>query len=460
MMGRPVFSLFHPTARVRPYPSFPRGWMDVCEAYFKACDHPEHVEYVIAVHTSRWEEFHNGPLGAPVFPKWGAVRVVRNYGRDCVVDQCNVAAAASDGLVLHGVCDDTYPPKHWDTLLLEGLQYRITEPLVLHCGSGSPRDNELLVCGAITRARYQEVGFILPPQFESMYADDFVTRLHREAGCIIERLDIAFDHRHPALGKGETDEIYALENRPEAYEVGLRALTGSKPDGRSIAFVTPGERFSWAWVSGWNVLIEHVFQRGFRTAWPPYAGYDTNVYRTRGAMHEALLEMDAPLDFILWLDDDNVITPAQFDRLVSDLEARPELDLVAGWTFCGTDTFCGDYRSSVGVFEADGSIRHLGPEALCTGGGLVPIDWTGFPCVLMRGTTLRKAGPNPFDPLMGGPSRFYGEDLSFCSRLQANGGILAVDGEVLVPHFKMRADAPVSVLVTMQQRAAVGPGKR
>ena len=458
---RPTFSLLHATARVKPYPSFPRGWMDVCEAYFAACDHPEDVEYVLAVHASRWEDFQHGPLGAPKFPGWGSVRVVRNEGRDSCVDQLNVAAAASDGLILSGVSDDMYPPAHWDTLIRAALP-SLDKPYCLHCSSGSPRDKDLMIAGAMTRARYQEIGFVLPPQFESMFSDDWMTLLQLRLGNVIAGFDIVFDHRHPAFGKGETDEIYALQNRPGAYASGLKQLgavaasasAGRSSTGRSLALVMPGERFSWVCVSHIVILLEHMMRRGFRLMWPPYAGYSSNVYRTRGDLHEALLDLDPAPEFVLWIDDDNVVTPDQFDRLVSDMDARADLDLVCGWTFCGTDMYCGDYRSSVG---RDGGV-YLGPEELCSGRGLVDIDWSGFPCVLMRGSTLRKAGPYPFDPLLGGPARFYGEDLSFCARLRANGGKLAVDSDVLVPHFKLRADAPPQVLMSLKQ-AADGPGK-
>ena len=457
---RPTFSLLHPTARVHAYPSFPRGWMDVCEAYYALCDNPEDVEYVLAVHASRWEEFQNGPLGPPAFPKWGAVRVVRNEGRDTCVDQINVAAAASDGLVLHGVMDDMYPPAHWDTVIRKALP-ALDKPYALHCSSGSARDSQLMIAGALTRARYQQVGFCLPPQFESMCADDYMMDLHKRAGCVIDRPDIRFEHRHPAFGTAEQDEIYALQNRPEAYQAGAELLRASRLDARSLAFATLGERFSWAWVSWWNILIEHVFQRGFQCAWPPYAGYDSNVYNARGSLCSAILEHSPVPDFVLWLDDDNVISPGQFDRLITDLDARPDLDMVAGWTFCGADGFASDYRASVGRMRDPGIAVPLGPDELCGGAGLVDIDWTGFPVVLMRGETLRKAGPFPFDPLMGGPSRFWGEDLSFCARLKAAGGRIAVDSEVMVPHFKLRPYVPAEVLVSMRSGSAAlsGPGK-
>ena len=504
---RPTFSLLHATARLKPYPSFPHGWRDVYQAYFDACDHPEDVEYILAVHASRWDEFCNSPIEmGGAFPSFGSFHAVKNYGRDTCVDQLNVAAAASDGLVLHGVMDDMYPPAHWDTLIRAALP-SLEESWLVNCatGGGVERDRALMIGGVWTRALYKRFGFILPPQFESMYADNFMAELHRAGRYVIERFDIAFDHRHPTFGKGEPDEIYALQNRPEAYASGLKALRAARahapesamtpasapesamiegnlvgaPEsamtaalagpsdarspsaGRSLALVMPGERFSWVWVSRMVILIEHLMRRGFRLTWPPCAGYSSNVYRTRGDLHEALLDLDPAPDFVFWLDDDNVVMPDQFDKLVADMDARPDLDLVCGWTFCGTDSYCGDYRSSVGRNVNGSGGVHLGPDELCSGRGLVDIDWTGFPCVLMRGATLRKAGPYPFDPLLGGPARYYGEDLGFCARLRANGGKLAVDPDVMVPHFKLRADAPPQVLMSLNQGlAAVGPGKR
>jgi len=44
-----------------------------------------------------------------------------------------------------------------------------------------------------------------------------------------------------------------------------------------------------------------------------------------------------PVDFVMWIDDDNTITPEQFEMLMQDLREHPEYDAVAGWTWCAKD---------------------------------------------------------------------------------------------------------------------------
>ena len=155
-MARPLISLLHPTARVKASESFPRGWRDACAQFFSSCDHPENVEYVISVHESRWFDFWGGELkwnpslgvrkieceGTHYFihfERWGAVKIVKNTGRDCVVDQLNCAAAASSGSLLVGVMDDLRAPEHWDTLLLISLMRRLSMTLGERLSSSAAR---------------------------------------------------------------------------------------------------------------------------------------------------------------------------------------------------------------------------------------------------------------------------------------------------------------------------------
>jgi hypothetical protein len=316
---------------------------------------------VLAVHSSRWkacndqevanykaehpDDYLPGASADLDTPRkgWYAFNRVENAGRDCVVDQTNWAAQCSTGKLLVGVQDDYFPPEHWDTLLLDAFEDAFEEggypesdwnegAYVLVCSTGATpeRDRELMIGGACTRAVVERRGYALDPDFESMFSDNwwaFENRRDAAAGLltIIERLDIKFDHRHPTLGKGQLDEVYALQNRAVAYYEGYNTFArkaGLKLQ-RSIAVCLPGEEFRSEWVCRWTQLFGHLTQvHQFMTL--PFFGHSSNVYCTRIEMAKGVLESPIPCEFSLWIDDDNTLTPDHFDMLLSDLDAHPE----------------------------------------------------------------------------------------------------------------------------------------
>ncbi len=83
------------------------------------------------------------------------------------------------------------------------------------------------------------------------------------------------------------------------------------------------------------------------------------------------------------------------------------------------------------------------PDQL-SAGPLVPIDWSGFPCVLLRYEVLERLGKEAFMPIVR-PDVKYGftsEDTSFFLRAKEAGYQFLVDLRVKVPHIKMRAIEP------------------
>lgn len=482
----PLISLLHPTARVEPSEAFQRGWRDAHDAWMARADHPERIEYVVSVHRSRWEQVpHDRPAGAQ---KWASFRFVCNDGRDCVVDQLNHAARRSSGHVLMGVMDDYYPPEHWDTLVLEALALRdmphpslkvgtvlphtgdYERPIQMWFSSGSPRDPELIVAGACTRARYEQCGFLLDPDFESMFSDDwhtFCAKRDAEAGTceLVKRLDIAFEHRHPLLSKyaGQSvtdpwegvpaDDVYRLQNRRVAYQQGYATFRRKAYGSRVIAVLMPGETFSHRWVFAmfdvlaslerWNFVVER------------YGFHSSNVYSTRLELAAHVIDSGTHPDFALWVDDDNVVSPDAVGKLIADLDAHPELAGVVAWCWCDT----GDYEDN--PFKM--SCGRQGPKmeclpfsvedycrAIAQGRTVITSDdvapdafWSGFPCVLVRGAVLEALGWEAFRPMLGDYRRgFTSEDTTWFRKAFEAGYKFAVDLTVKVPHLKLRGIEP------------------
>ncbi len=158
-------------------------------------------------------------------------------------------------------------------------------------------------------------------------------------------------------------------------------------------------------------------------------------------MREEILRGELP-DFVLWLDDDNILSPDGLLQLYSDFIENPEIDLAAGWSWdsAGLTITAGRVNEEGGC----GRIEHSTLMELP--GDLSKVDWTGFPAVLMRGSLLVKAGPKAFIPIPNeiAPWYAYGEDISFCLRVKDS--LLVVDRRVRVPHLKLRDNQPVQTL--------------
>lgn len=209
----------------------------------------------------------------------------------------------------------------------------------------------------------------------------------------------------------------------------------------SIGICMPGESFSSAWVSNWTNLFMSLLAAGYDPA--PLFGYSSSVFVTRSSMVLEMLHSPAPIDYVLWIDDDNIVLPEHFARLKKDLDGFPNADMVAGW--CWTDpnlrqgvppiVSCGRLRPDYTVLPFDASeMKKAAGE-----NRLLEVGYTGFPVVLMRYGILAKAGANPFVPLCGESLRWgmTGEDIAFCIHARERGGaLILVDPQVKVPHLK------------------------
>lgn len=227
-----------------------------------------------------------------------------------------------------------------------------------------------------------------------------------------------------------------------------------RPKPSILAVCLPGESFSSLWVGNWTTL--HGALTRARVIVLPFFAYASNVYVTRGCLWNSVRESTVTgangeklrPDFVLWVDDDQLITPEMFDMLVKDLNENPHLDMVAGWSWCQPD----GYAIRTAVVSAGWMTRQnlcepmVHSEMMSRPVDVVEVDYTGFPMVLMRGRMLDMMGEvqNPFaavvdDALSWGMA---GEDVSFCIRAVKAGCRIGVDRRVKVPHLKLRQAEP------------------
>jgi len=482
----PLFSILHPSAR-------PQKWREIYEDWMTSAAHPENVEYVLCV-DERWgfaefPGFADTVSSIPADMPWGKTywttpgRIVWNTLRQCYVDSVNIAAKASTGRILIVIADDQYPCEYWDERIAASLMIKsdakvLDREFVLTVSTGTPYEHErgIIVMPILSRVRYERLGYVFFPEYESVYADnDFYSEAVRDK-CIIDARHHMFPHRHPLgepgawdkRGDGKwihTDQAYAAQNRREAYVLGEKIFSRrfgfsfgrgrsqtvkQTTDGtkhRGIALALPGESFSNVWVAklleittallrdGWNycTMLQHTSEPGI----------------TRQTIVNSVRELKGQFDpeFILWLDDDQIVEPDQVAMLINDADQFPDVDLFAGWTWIASSgPHSNEPQVSCGRMNLDkGELSYAEYRSVQSANGVFEVGWSGFPLVLMRVSALEKVGKHPFThyPCPESPWGECGEDISFCKRLTDAGGRIYVDSRVFVPHLKLKALGPV-----------------
>lgn len=465
---RPRFSILHTSAR-------PQAWRAVYDAWLAAADRPEDVEYIL-VCDERWgfkplpDFVTSDPayswrgLRAPT-PTFCGDKVYFNEGRRCYVEGVNLAATHATGDILIVVADDQFPCEHWDTEIGVNTDPRfVKSQFVLWAPTGTPSefDRGIIVMPIMSRALYERWGYVLYPSYESMYSDNDLCEHAKAENVLIDARDLpVFPHRHYLFTPGvENDAAYAEQNRAEAYEQGKRLLMARRANGfkdgisnpptpirsavakpaggdtrPSIQPCIPGETFSRDWVMAWTSLIP-VMSEHFRL-FAPVSSYSSAPHVTRQSIRESILRGSVLPDFVLWIDDDNILSPDGLLQLYADFVEHPEIQLAAGWSW---DSGGGSITAGL---EQDGKFGRFEHHTLMEGpDDLFRCDWTGFPAVLMRGSLLVDAGPMAFVPIPNDIPPFYtcGEDISFCMRVKNH--LKVIDRRVRVPHLKLRDNQP------------------
>ena len=462
MSPTPKFSVLHTTAR-------PSAWGRSYMEWMRAAHHPEAIEYVLCV-DERWGFPPTVGEVLEHIPYLRArITVLYNRQRKCMVDGYNIAASAATGEVLILNSDDMRPPHHWDDLLLAAMGERcgLSDDFVIQVSSGTPADTRsLMVLQILSALRYQRLGYVMYPGYESMYADDDFSEHARADGVVIDARHLMFPHRHPDMALGvagdNLDAVYRHQNRQESYELGSRLLGLRRSMGfstspaplippapappparqKTIAVCTPGDVFSGVWLGNFLTLFAQLINEGYTIQC--FLNYSSNVYITRRCILEGIQRLSPPPDYVLWIDDDNTPNWGHISGLIADLEAYPQADIVTGWCWIQPDGYEIRPLTSCGYLGEGNSGNHITEAALRKADGLLLIDFSGFPTMLMRGKVATSLPVSAFDPLPAPGSRwgFTGEDVSFCINAAKAGFKCFVDSRFEIPHYKLRPARP------------------
>ncbi len=456
------YSVCHTTAR-------PQGWQESFWSFINGTEDlfRLNAEYILCM-DKRWGFTEADEELALIY---GVTKVVWNTGRKCMVDGYAPAVQASTGDVIILNSDDMRAPQDWDVGLDDAIGWEgKVHDFVVQVSSDTPADQrDLMVLQILSRARYERLGYALYPAYEGLFADDEFSEHARLDGVVINAKHLVFKHLHPAFGEAPVDEVYAWQNRTEAAIRGRKIFEtrrasrftvdwaedsvavglGCTPP--SLTVCLPGEVFSNSYVSNWTSLLSHLMQRfNVRCVF----GYQSDVAACRNWFADRARE--AGDDFVLWMDDDNILDVAGFQQLYDALLVPGAPDVVGAWCWIH-DQVKNEYSVSCGSIERveaqAGSetavkLKCLPGDPTQWDGSVRQYGYTGFPSVLMRGTVLRVLGAGCFTHYAGLP----GEDVAFCQRLAEAGLRLGVHTGVRVPHLKLVDMNPSPALMHLTKR--------
>jgi hypothetical protein len=461
-VNQPLFSILHTSVR-------PHEWGKVYKAWLDATHDPDRVEYVLVVDHD-WG-FDNLPTLRPQDTVMWAKGT-----RHCYVEGVNLAAHNSTGKVLIVNADDQYPCDGWDEELIEVIleangwdhEGAFEKDFIILPSTGTLDEHirRIAVMPILSRTRYNKLHYVLYPLYESMFADNDFLAHARKDNCVIEAKHLMFPHRHPfneGIPTDQWDDAYKAQGRQQAYQLGsaiFEARQNSKFDDTvavqesrpaykpKLVMCLPGESYSQEWVTQWTEILCQLSQF-FQMI--PLFSWCTNVYTTRESLAKAA--QDAQADFIVWIDDDNLVAPGQIVTLINHLLANQVMDIVAGWCWLRSGLYTVIDLVSAGYFDGvkarPMTYGHLmsGPD------DLVPVEFTGFPVVAMRGNTLDHLPKFPFRPILSDdyPYGHSGEDVGFCYRAKEARLSIFVDRTVKVPHLKRKPDEPAALPATSHQ---------
>ncbi len=141
-----------------------------------------------------------------------------------VIEAINRAAAQlSEEDMIFNMSDDIGSKTGWDTRLKEFVS-TIPSPEYLVLPVDMYNGENVPVIQMLSAALYRRLGYLLPSEYESMYADNDLLESCRLLRVVYPCRGLGFEHLHPSAGKGQWDSTYARENRPEAYASGQALL--------------------------------------------------------------------------------------------------------------------------------------------------------------------------------------------------------------------------------------------
>lgn len=212
-----------------------------------------------------------------------------------------------------------------------------------------------------------------------------------------------------------------------------------------LAVCCPGSSFPAIWMQHWTNLLPQLLQK-YSVVTGQAQG--ANIWGVRNHCIKVAWDTAAPwiaegstMDYVLWIDSDNLLTYGQFLLLEQVLVDHPEAAMVGAWAWVFSPNNAGGAEVSAGWYRGGQDI-HVPPEIINSASGLIEVDYVGFAATLMRASAFAELPHPPFRPGFKPDGSMRGEDDGICAELRALGHKIYIHPHVHVPHLKLLALQP------------------
>ena len=157
-------------------------------------------------------------------PRTNVKFIVNTGRRDCVTGW-NLAAANANGDVFVQVSDDLFPPPNWDEKITREVS-RLTEkrPDVVLNLLDDRKNTTAVFHPVLTRASYEKLGYLYPPEFESMYCDNWFHAYHSKYSLYAVSQEQFWVHVHRTTHNVIRDSVMLKHESEERYQRGKQVL--------------------------------------------------------------------------------------------------------------------------------------------------------------------------------------------------------------------------------------------
>lgn len=146
----------------------------------------------------------------------------------------NRCAEMARGDILICISDDFYPPEDWDEKIMNCADagWWNEDHAVMVSDGCTPQGALLMTLPIITRERYRKLGYVLHPDYLSMYCDNEAAEHAINDGAFIDARGLLFEHRHFVNAKRQHDGFDDRHSSAERMECGRRIFEAR----RSLGF--------------------------------------------------------------------------------------------------------------------------------------------------------------------------------------------------------------------------------
>ena len=210
---------------------------------------------------------------------------------------------------------------------------------------------------------------------------------------------------------------------------------------KTIIICCPGDCFSGKFIKCLTYLIKHLNTIGFTVYFS--GAYSRNIYEvrnkcmlgspTKGSSQQPFNGME--YDYVLWIDNDIVFTPADFDLVYKeDIDVMSGLYVMANdRQFAAVEYWDEDYFQKYGTFE------FLNKEDIRTRYIPFKVEYVGFGFLLFKHGVFEQLQYPWFEPTyleIKTSKDFSMEDVTLCLKLKEKNIDIHVHPNVILGHEK------------------------